>query len=83
MQLKTRQRGVSRKLSAAVRYDNNGEFGALIEEEAELTEAFSESKRVEKIRYYLIWGTINLLMLVYIFALLFIFWDSWQVSCIE
>ena len=81
MQFKTRQRGVSRRLSAQVKQD--GEFGALINEDGELHEAFSHSQRVSKMKYYGAWGVVNVLLGVYVLTLIIFFWDAWKVPCVE
>ena len=83
MQFKVRQRGVSRRLSAQVKDVNDGEFGALIKEDDELNEAYSKSQRMSKIKYYALWGLVNLSLCIYIFGVIFVFWDAWKVDCIE
>ena len=80
-----RDRGISQRLSVAVRKDNNGEFGALEHSEAELTEIFGEEKRRKQIRWYLAWGLVNLIIMTYVFVLVFVFWDTaaWTVPCVK
>lgn len=75
---------MSRKLSAAVKKDGGGEFGALAQDETGVAqEIYSKEVRKSKVRNLIIWGAVNSVLCVYIFFLLVIFWQSWEVHCVR
>jgi hypothetical protein len=81
-QFKTRDRGLSRRYSAAV-HAAGGEYGALTHEGGELGTIYTKEVRNTKIRNYLIWGAINAGICSYVFFLLFLFRGSWSIHCVR
>ena len=81
-QFATRQRGVSRRLSAQV-VGATGEFGALQGEQTLLEDQFPKELRRSKRRWYYGWLTVNIVLCVYLTLLNIAFWQFWTVQCIR
>ena len=63
-----------------VKKDGTGEFGELAQnEDGELQTLFSKDIRTKKIRWYIAWLVLNILLCVYIAGLNVVYWQSWQV----
>ena len=59
------------------------EFGAITSEDGELNELFSKEVRGKKIKWWLAWGALNVLLGAYMIILLFFYWDSWNIPCVK
>ena len=73
-QLRTRERGVSRRLSAKVK-DTHGDFGTLTQEESVLTTIYDKKIRTRMQRWYFAWTAINVFLCVYIVILMGYYWE--------
>ena len=75
----TRQRGLSHRYSQAA----GTELGRLTSENGYLEEMFPWKMRVNKARWYAVWGLVNALLLAYCVVVTGKFWSDWQISCIK
>ena len=76
---------MSRRLSAQVKDRNQGEFGALEHDQAELDQQFSKEIRRNRIFYLVLWCILASFLCTYIAVLQAFFWTDkiWSVDCIK